>query len=306
MNPAPPAPITDYLHPEDVLLPLCADSAEDAIRQLVLHLHRRHGGFDPQAAVQAVLARESVLPVIVGGKLAMPHGRLPDIVLPRIAVAVCPAGISFAASEPPVKVVVLTLAPSSDPNLYLRVLAAVTKALHAPQALDNLAGARSPAAVMGHLGITPEHLPDFLVVRHLMDTSPLVLKDTDTLGSAIELFSANRIMDLPVVDSQNNVLGTIAIEDLLRLCLPTHLRWMEDLSPILHFEPLAALVKQEAGSPVTRFMREDILSIAPDTPAIQLAKLFLLDERRQVVVLEDRKLAGTVDLSSYVRKLFWD
>jgi hypothetical protein len=53
-------------------------------------------------------------------------------------------------------------------------------------------------------------------------------------------------------------------------------------------------------------MREDILSIGPDVPAIQLAKLFLLDERRQVVVLDNRRLIGTADLTSYVRKLFWD
>jgi CBS domain-containing protein len=139
-----------------------------------------------------------------------------------------------------------------------------------------------------------------------MNTNPVVLRDTDTLGDAIELISAKAIMDLPIVNAQGEVLGTIAIEDLLRLCLPAHLRWMEDLSPILRFEPFAELVKRDSGLPITRFMREDILSIGPDVPAIQLAKLFLLDERRQVVVLDNRRLIGTADLTSYVRKLFWD
>jgi PTS system nitrogen regulatory IIA component len=306
MTPAPSAQITDFLHPDDVFLPLCADSSEKAIRLLVQHIHKRYGGFDEEAAFQAVLAREAVMPVIMERELAMPHARLADLGKPRLAVGVCPSGVLFSSSADPVKVIVLTLAPSSDPNSYLRVLAAVTRALRAPEAVAKVAGARNPAEVMTALGIIQGHLPDFITARHMMNTSPTVLRDTATLGDAIEMFCAKSIMDIPIVDGNDHVLGTIAVEDLLRQCLPTHLRWMEDLSPILRFEPFAELVKRDSGFPITRFMREDILSIAPETPAIQLAKLFLLDERRQVVVMDGRKLLGTVDLSLYVRKLFWD
>lgn len=303
---SPSAQLTDFLHPEDVLIPLCSESSESAVRQLVQHIHKRHGGFDPEIAFQAVLAREAVMPVIMERELAMPHARLPELATPRMAVGVCPAGVLFSSSADPVKVIVLTLAPSSDPNLYLRVMAAVTKTLRVPQAIDKVAAARTPGDVMAALGIIQDHLPDFITAGHMMNTSPTVLRHTDTLGDAIELFCAKSLMDIPIVDGDNQVLGTIAVEDLLRQCLPTHLRWMEDLSPILRFEPFAELVKRDAGFPITRFMREDVLSITPETPAIQLAKLFLLDERRQVVVMEGRKLVGTVDLSPYVRKLFWD
>ncbi len=303
MSAIPPAPITQFLHPEDVCLPLCADSVESAIRRLVLHIHGRHGGFDPEAATAAVLARQKVLPVIVANELSMPHARLPNLPKPLLAVGVCPAGFPVPDADP-VKVVVLTLIPSGDPNLYLRLLAAVTKALNAPQAISRIAAARHPDAVLEVLGIA-QHLPDVLLARHVMNTSPKALRESDTLGAAIDFFCANQLMDIPVVGAQNEVLGSIAIEDLLRLALPVHLRWMEDLTPILRFEPFAELLKRESASPITRFMREDILSIAPDTPAIQLTKLFLLDERRQVLVMEGKRLVGTVDLQDYVRNLFW-
>jgi mannitol/fructose-specific phosphotransferase system IIA component (Ntr-type)/predicted transcriptional regulator len=306
MNPKPAAPITDYLNSEDIVIPLKAGSSEEACRLLIDRLHRSHGGFDQERAVQAVLAREAVMPVVMERELAMPHGRLADLARPRIAVGVCPAGLAYPGAEAPVRVIVLTLVPLSEPNLYLRVLAAVSKSLRVPGTLDRIVAAKSPDGVLAALGISHEHLPEFLAVKHLMNTNPVVLRDTDTLGDAIELISAKAIMDLPIVNAQGEVLGTIAIEDLLRLCLPAHLRWMEDLSPILRFEPFAELVKRDSGLPITRFMREDILSIGPDVPAIQLAKLFLLDERRQVVVLDNRRLIGTADLTSYVRKLFWD
>lgn len=306
MSPKTAVPVTDYLGLEDIYLPLCARSAEEAVRLLVQRLHARHGGFDTEAAVAAVLAREAVVPVIMDHGLAMPHARLPELAKPRIVVGICPVGIPFHPNQPPVNVVVLTLAPASDPNLYLRVLAAVSKSLRIPNAIGKIAAARSPAEVLEGLGITARHLPDFLAVKHLMNTDPVVLRETDTLGRAIELFSAKSIMDLPIVNGRNEILGSIGTEDLLRIALPPHLRWMEDLSPILRLEPFTELLKRDYSLPITRFMREDVLSIAPDTPAIQLAKLFLHDERRQVVVLEERRLVGTVDLTSYVRKLFWD
>ncbi len=302
---APASPISAFLQPEDICLPLCAESSQAAIECLVRHIHRLHGGFDPAAAIEAVLARERVKPVIMQRELAMPHARLPNLAKPLLAVGVCPTGIPVPGAAP-VRVVVLTLIPSSDPSLYLRILAAVTKALRAPQAIARIAAAASPDAVLAVLGIAQEHLPDVLTARHVMNTEPRTLRDADTLGAAIELFCANQLMDLPVVNAQDDVLGSIAIEDLLRLALPVHLRWMEDLSPILRFEPFAELLKREAASSITRFMREDVLAIAPDTPAIQLAKLFLLDERRQVLVMEGKRLVGTIDLHNYVRKLFWD
>ena len=306
MHQNPSTPIATFLQPEDVHLPLCATSKEELIRQLVDRIHARHGGFDVNTAVAAVMARDKVLPVTVERELAMAHARLPELEKPRLAVGVCPVGIPVPGAPDPVKIIVLTLAPSNDPNAYLRVTAAITKALLVPQAIARLASAKTPDQIMDILGVAHDNLPAFLAVHHIMNTSPLTLRDTDTLGAAIELFCARQIMDVPVVNAQNDVLGTIAVEDLLRLALPAHLRWMEDLSPILRFEPFAELVKRDSTLPVTNFMREDILSITTEKPAIQLAKLFLLDERRQVVVLEGRKLAGTIDLSNYIRKLFWD
>ncbi|MFO7534252.1 MAG: PTS sugar transporter subunit IIA [Kiritimatiellia bacterium] len=306
MTTNPPPPMLQYLHPEDILMPLCSNSVEDTICRLVRHIHTRHGGFDPESAISAVEAREKVMPVIMERELAMPHARLSELTRPLLAVGVCPAGIPMSPPADPVKVVVLTLIPSGDPNLYLRILAAITKALRTPQAIARIATARNPGEVLAVLGISPEHLPDVLTVRHVMNGAPQKLRNTDTLGAAIELFCANQLMDIPVVDPQNNILGTIAVEDLLRLCLPVHLRWMEDLSPILRFEPFAELVKRDSGMPLTHFIRQDILSIGPEVPAIQLTKLFLQDERRQVVVVEDKRLVGTVDLHAFVRKLFWD
>lgn len=301
----PDSPISTLLHADDILLPLCADSLPAAIDRLVRHIHGRHGGFDPDAAVAAVLARQAGMPSAVERDLAMPHARLPNLPRPRLAVGVCPTGIP-AEDGPPLRVVVLLLAPAGDPNLYLRLLAAVSKALTEPKAIERIIAARAPAAVLEVLGAAHNHLPDVLLVRHVMDPDPLTLRETDTLATAIELFSARARMDLPIVNAAGELQGSIAIEDLLRLALPTHLRWMEDLTPILRFEPFAELLKRESASPITRFMREDVLAIGPDTPAIQLTKLFLQDERRQVLVTEGRRLVGAVDLHPYVRQLFWD
>jgi len=53
------------------------------------------------------------------------------------------------------------------------------------------------------------------------------------------------------------------------------------------------------------FMREEYVKVSPDVPAIQLAKMFLMEKTRQILVMEGRHLTGVVNLHSFISKLFW-
>jgi CBS domain-containing protein len=112
-------------------------------------------------------------------------------------------------------------------------------------------------------------------------------------------------MDIPIVDSEGDLRGTIAIEDLLRQSLPQHLLWMEDLSPIANFEPFAELLRKDEETKVADFMHDKYVSIHPETPAIQLAKMFLMNNVRQIQVVDGKKFIGVVNLHSFNAQVFW-
>jgi mannitol/fructose-specific phosphotransferase system IIA component (Ntr-type) len=300
------ATLAAFLEREDICMNVQAASPEAAIRTLLAHLHARHGGFSLDEAVAAVLNREKVISTVIERHVAFPHARLPTLNRPLLAVGLAPGGVTFPNAPEPVRLFFLLLGPSDEPHLVLRLMAAVARAVRTPQHVSRLIGAETADEVYELLSAPAESMPDCLLVRHLMNRRPIVLYETDTLDTAIEKFCLHNVMDLPVVSPAGEVRGSFAIEDILRLAMPPHLLWMEDLSTVLHFEPFAALLKKETDTPITAFMRKDVLAIEPDKPAAQLTKLFLKDERRQILVVADNRLVGVVNLAAFVRKLFWE
>ena len=83
------------------------------------------------------------------------------------------------------------------------------------------------------------------------------------------------------------------------------LLWMEDLSPIENFEPFAELLRKDSETKVADFMHDKYVSVPPDMPAIQLAKIFLMKQVRQIQVVEGRRFLGSVNLDSFNSQIFW-
>jgi nitrogen PTS system EIIA component len=298
--------LADYLHEECILCNVDADSRDSAIARMVGVLHRKLDGFDRSEALQAVLERERQAPTVLAEGLALPHARLAGLSKPSLALATSHAGIDFeAVGEDPVHVVVLILTPKDDPGAYLRLMASLSKTLAEPHMIKRLTVAGTAREALGILTEGPEKVEVKLNASNIMNRNPVMLDEGDTLASAIQAFCSNRIMDIPIVDSDGDLRGVIAIEDLLGQSLPQHLLWMEDLSPIENFEPFAELLRKDSETKVADFMHDKYVAIPPDVPAIQLAKIFLMQKIRQIQVVEGRRFLGSVNLESFSSQIFW-
>ncbi len=297
---------SDFLKAENILCYPAALSWKEAIGQLVELLHKNENNFDEERVLAACLQREAASSTVIAPRLALPHARVDNLKRLLVAIGIAPKGVTFPVEERGlVHVVIVILTPKDDPGLYLQALAALTRELGAEGALDRLAGAEAPEEVFDFFSERPVALPPYLKASNLMDVRPVTLLEQDNLKKTIDIFCTRHVLDIPVVDDDGDVRGTISIEDLLRLSLPEHLLWMHDLSPILRFEPFADLLRRDQESKVADFMKDDYVSVGPDVPAIQLAKTFLTQDVRQILVVEGRKLLGAVDVGAFIAKLFW-
>ena len=66
------------------------------------------------------------------------------------------------------------------------------------------------------------------------------------------------------------------------------------------------LLKTAEENKVADVMREDFITVEADVPAVQLAKLFLVDKVSQLMITRDGKYAGVVELKSFCARLFWE
>ena len=298
--------LADYLDANCILCGLETESRDSAIDQLIGRLHRQLDGFDPEAALEAVLERERQSPTVLAEGLALPHARLAGLAKPVLALATSHAGIDFeAVGEEPVHVIVLILTPKDDPGAYLRLMASLSRTLAEPHMIKRLTAATDARVAHGILTEGTEQLEVMLNASNVMSSNPVTLDESDTLAVAIQAFCGHRVMDIPIVESDSDLRGVIAIEDLLGQSLPQHLLWMEDLSPIENFEPFAELLRKDSETKVADFMHDKYVAVPPDMPAIQLAKIFLMQQVRQIQVVDGSRFLGVVNLDGFSSQIFW-
>jgi mannitol/fructose-specific phosphotransferase system IIA component (Ntr-type) len=295
-----------YLDETCILCNTEAVTRDEILERLVAALHRKYKGFERDDVVKAVIERELQCPTVLTSGLALPHARLAEISNPVLAVATSSKGIDFEAfGEDPVQVVVLILTPKSDPGAYLRLMASLSKLLNNKPVIKRLCVATSAREVYGIITEGAENISVRLNAESVMDCNPVKLDESNTLSDAIHAFCAYRVMDIPIVDREGDLRGTISIEDLLRQSLPQHLLWMEDLSPIENFEPFAEVLRKDEETKIADFMHDEYVSVHPDIPAIQLAKIFLMKNVRQIQVVDGRHFLGVVNLHSFNAQIFW-
>lgn len=297
--------ISDYLAEGNILCRMGNIPAHEAVDRLVSLLFMHVGGFDRQSAIDAVMEREQLASTVLIEGLALPHARLDGLHHPMVAIGLSQEGIYFPENNEMVRVVVLVLTPKTDPGGYLKLASTITRALADDAVRSRLAVCETPGEAYSLLSEGVHTMPLHLTARDLMNAHPVTLREEDDLATAIAAFCTKGRMDIPVVDETGDIRGVLAVEDILRLSLPEHFLWMEDLTPIVNFQPFAELLKKDHETKVADFMRDRYATMNPDTPAIQLAKDFLKNDVRQIILAENNRLIGVVNVHDFIAQLFW-
>ncbi len=297
-----------YIATGNILCGLASRDSFGAISELAGVMARNTAGLNRGEMERLVLERERLFPTVVAPGLAVPHARMKGLSGPLVAVGTSEQGVDFKTGGEPVNVVILVLTPKESPSLHLQILSALAKDFKSPDLLRRLRDAKTQQEVADAFGEgSSQSIPDYLIARDIMRKDDLVvLSESDTLSDAIGIFATKGIFDIPIVDEDKDIRGMLSMEDVLRLSLPEHLLWMDDLSPILEFQPFAELLRNERETKLADVMREDYVSVDAGVPAIQVAKIFIVKSARLILVTENGKFAGTVRIQEFIRRFFWE
>ena len=127
-----------------VKVPLEALDKEEAIAELVELLVRAGKVNDREAVLAALYAREEKGSTGIGGGVAIPHAKHPDLAGVVLAVGVSRDGIEFDAADGElVYLVFLVLAESHNPGPNVEVLADIGNLMQVPGVYEGMVAARS-------------------------------------------------------------------------------------------------------------------------------------------------------------------
>ena len=132
-------------------------------------------------------------------------------------------------------------------------------------------------------------------VRDLMTSEVTTLRRNDQLSIADDVMRLGRIRHLPVLDEDEQVVGIVSQRDLFRGALARALGYGAHAQQKL----LGQLLVKEV-------MTNDPITISPDAPLAEAARLMLDQKIGALVVIESGRLAGILTESDFVRRFAAD
>ena len=297
--------LSSLFAPEDILCGVGAIGRDECVRRLLRHLEKRKAIPDAKRAFEAVMAREALGSTVLVPGLVVPHARLPEIEGQVIAMATSRPGISLEeGGAEKANVLLLILTGTAEAGGYLQVLAGVAHAFSEKERVEQVARLQTPENVWEFFDKGAAVLPEFVTAADMMRTQVVTLHHTDTLAMAIDAFCRHDLTEIPVLDHDDDLVGIVAEEEILKRCLPEYILWLADLRPILQFEPFNEVLKDEHVIRLAEIMSNRYVTVEETTPAVQVARELMRQGARKVLVTRGKKLIGIITLSHFLARVF--
>ncbi|MBI4656304.1 MAG: DUF21 domain-containing protein [Elusimicrobia bacterium] len=145
---APPILLSRILVKEALELNLDATGATgrfETIKYLAARLHASYPMFDKEAAVNAIIKRETNFSTALGHQTAFPHARLESLNKPLLSIGKSQHGIYFPSPDnQPVKLIFIILTPYNEPTFQLNILSQLSGLISNLTLRKKLLSAKNP------------------------------------------------------------------------------------------------------------------------------------------------------------------
>lgn len=142
--------LSELLTAARVKVPLGSRTKGEVLRELVQIVAAENAGADAEAILASVLEREGVLSTGIGGGIAIPHGKTPQVPRLTLVAGVAKEGIDFDALDGmPVRLFFLLVGPESASGAHVKTLSRISRLLRREDLRARLAQASSPDAFLG-------------------------------------------------------------------------------------------------------------------------------------------------------------
>ena len=138
--------LSELLAPSRVRVPLKSQTKDELLRELVELAAGERDAAARAAILQAVREREQLLSTGIGGGVAIPHGKTPQIDQLVMAAGVTARPVDFDALDgAPVELCFLLIGPDSAAGAHVKALSRISRLLRREPLRHGLRAARTPA-----------------------------------------------------------------------------------------------------------------------------------------------------------------
>lgn len=138
-------------------------------------------------------------------------------------------------------------------------------------------------------------------VAEYMTRDVITAKRTSNIAEIAALLRKHRITGVPIVDSENHLLGVVTHEELINVFIPHYLSMFDDLAFLDDFAAIEAQTMAEIEPSLflaDDVMATDVVVVRPETSIMKVAALMV--NRKHVlipVVDDDNRVVGVMNRS---------
>ena len=287
--------LSDFVVAERAVVPLGTTELPAAARALCECLVAAGAVNNPTALGERIEAERPEDIVAMGDRAFLLHYRTDAV--REIAVAIGTATTPICRTlgdegEQCARIVLLVAAPPRMAARYLQLVGALARLLSRPETVQEVLAAPDARALAALRAFRDAELPEQLLVRDIMTDRPRYIAADMLARDAAREMVRWRLGGLPVVDSEQRVIGILGERDVLRHLLTNYLG-----------DASGGKTPLPAPRTVRDVMTRQVLCVSPEQPLAEVASLMANKDVDRVPVVREGKLVGFLTRGDIVRKL---
>jgi CBS domain-containing protein len=145
-----------------------------------------------------------------------------------------------------------------------------------------------------------------MLVREVMSTGVLMAFPTDSVRTVVIKMLSRHCGAIPVIDQQENLIGLVALRDVILPLFPNFGDYIHDNVHSRDFSEMEEGYPEVLKKKVEEVMSRNPLTVSPSTPILEAASYMGVKNFRRIPVAENGKLKGMVSIGDINRGLFFE
>ncbi len=145
-----------------------------------------------------------------------------------------------------------------------------------------------------------------MLVHEVMSTGVLTAFPTDSVRTVVIKMLSRHCGAIPVIDQQENLIGLVALRDVILPLFPNFGDYIHDNVHSRDFTEMEDGYPDVLKKKVEDVMSRNPLTVSPSTPILEAASYMGVKNFRRIPVAENGKLMGMVSIGDINRGLFFE
>lgn len=140
-------------------------------------------------------------------------------------------------------------------------------------------------------------------IKDIMDSSPKVVRVSDTFEHLIKVLDEEKSHVIFVVDSEDRLKGIVTEGDIVKVLVPKYVNEDESLISVMDENYFEEKCKEKRNLSIEEIMQKSLYTIDEEDTIIKAAALMVIHRIHTLPVLRNGKLTGFLSRMALIRQI---